>query len=163
MPGSVRGYGVRMRPTVLTSVMSAAAAALGSLGTDPGSDWYERLDKPSWQPPGYAFPLVWTPLYGLIAWGTGRMVERADPDDRARLLALTGADLAVNAGWCWAFFDRRSPAGGLAAILLLDGLNVALVREAARRDTRAAAALAPYLLWTGFATMLNAAIWRRNR
>jgi tryptophan-rich sensory protein len=76
---------------------------------------------------------------------------------------LTGTDLAVNAGWCWAFFKKQSPASGLAAIALLDVLNVVLVREAAARDKAAGAALVPYAAWTGFATALNASIWRRNR
>ena len=152
-----------MRAAALTTVLTGAAAAVGSAGTDPGSDWYAGLEKPRWQPPGYAFPLVWTPLYGLIAWGTGRMVDRAAPSDRGELLALTGADLALNAGWCWAFFKKQSPAAGLATIALLDVLNVLLVREAAARDKRAGAALVPYALWTGFATALNGSIWRRNR
>jgi benzodiazapine receptor len=150
-----------MRTHVLTSTMTAAAAAVGSLGTKPDSRWYRSLAKPAWQPPGVAFPLVWTPLYGLIAWGTGRAA--AVPEGRGAMLALTGADLAVNAGWCWAFFDRESPRAGLATIALLNGLNVLLVREAARRDRVAAAALAPYVAWTGFATALNLSIWRRNR
>lgn len=150
-------------PRLLTSALTATAAAVGSLGTRPDSGWYRSLDKPSWQPPGAAFPLVWTPLYGLIAWGTGRLVDGAEPGDRGRLVALTSADLAANAGWCWAFFARESPRAGLAVIVLLDGLNLALLREAARRDRTAAAALAPYVAWTGFATALNASIWRRNR
>lgn len=144
--------------------MSGGAAVVGSIGTDPTSAWYRSLDKPSWEPPGIAFPLVWTPLYGLIAWGTARMVDaEADPRKRKELLALTGADLAVNAGWCWAFFNRRSLGGGMATIVSLDLLNVELLREAAKRDKTAALALAPYVLWTGFATVLNGAIWRRNR
>ena len=150
-----------MRAPVLTSLMTAAAAAHGSLGTKPDSSWYRSLDKPDWQPPGVAFPLVWTPLYGLIAWGTGRAASV--PEGRGAMLGLTGADLAVNAGWCWAFFDRESPRAGLATIALLNGLNLVLLREAARRDRVAAAALAPYVVWTGFATALNASIWRRNR
>lgn len=150
-----------MRTHVLTSAMTAAAAAVGSLGTSPDSAWYRSLDKPAWQPPGVAFPLVWTPLYGLIAWGTGRAASV--PEGRGTMLALTAADLCVNAGWCWVFFDRRSPRGGLATIAALNGLNLLLLREAARRDRAAAAALTPYVAWTGFATALNASIWRRNR
>jgi benzodiazapine receptor len=152
-----------MHTTAATTALAGAAAVAGSLATDPESAWYTGLDKPRWQPPGWAFPLVWTPLYGLIGWGTGRMVDRAAAEDRPRLLALTTANLVVNAGWSWTFFNRKSPAGGLATIALLNGLNVALVREAAARDRRAGAALAPYALWTGFATALNASIWRRNR
>lgn len=152
-----------MRATVWTSVMTAAAAGMGSLGTDPGSAWYEAIEKPPWQPPPVAFPLVWTPLYAAIAYGTGRMVEQARPEERAGLLALTAANLAANAGWNWAFFRGKSPAGGLVVIAALNGLDVALVRRAAKVDRRAAAALAPYAAWVGFATVLNASIWRRNR
>ncbi len=123
-------------PSSITSALTAAAAAIGRLGTKPDSDWYRSIERPSWEPPGIAFPLVWTPLYGLIGWGTGRAIEAAPEGERGRLWALTAADLAVNAGWCWAFFDRESPRGGLVAIAVLNGLNVALVREAARHDRR---------------------------
>ncbi len=152
-----------MRPLVVTSALTAAAAVIGSLGTRPDSAWYRGLEKPGWQPPPVAFPLVWTPLYGLIGWGTGRLVESAPASERDTLFALTAADLVANAGWNWAFFARQSTAGGLGAIAVLNVLNVALLREAARHDRTAAAALAPYVAWTGFATVLNASIWRRNR
>jgi translocator protein len=152
-----------MRATVWTSLMTAAAAGVGTLGTDPESSWYESIEKPPWQPPPVAFPLVWTPLYVAIAYGTGRMVEQGRAEERVGLLALTAADLAANAGWNWAFFRGRSPAGGLATILALNGLNVALLRRAAAVDRRAAVALTPYAAWVGFATALNASIWRRNR
>ena len=155
-----------MHPRLVTAALTAAAAVAGSLGTRPASDWYTSLDKPDWQPPPAAFPLVWTPLYGLIGWGTGRALERArrrSPGEGRRVLALTTADLATNAGWCWVFFARQSPGAGLAVIAGLDVLNVALLREAARHDRRAAAALAPYVAWTGFATALNVSVWWRNR
>lgn len=153
-----------MGSLLATSAMSASAAALGGLGTDPDSAWYRSLDKPGWQPPPVAFPLVWTPLYATIAWGTARMID-AEPDPRLRkqLFALVGADLIVNAGWCWSFFKTKSPAAGLATIVGLDGLNVALLREAWKRDRRAAVALVPYVVWSGFATALSFSIWRRNR
>ena len=47
-----------MRATVWTSLMTAAAAGVGSLGTDPESEWYQSIEKPSWQPPAVAFPLA---------------------------------------------------------------------------------------------------------
>lgn len=152
-----------MRPLALTSALTAAAAAIGGRGTSPDSAWYRSIDKPSWEPPGIAFPLVWTPLYGTIAWATARAIEAAPEGERARLWALTAADLTANAAWCWAFFAGRSPRNGLVAIIVLNGLNVALVREAAKHDTTAAVALTPYAAWCGFATALNASIWRRNR
>jgi tryptophan-rich sensory protein len=151
-----------VRARLVAAGITAAAAGVGFLGTKPDSAWYRSLDKPAWQPPNAAFPLVWTPLYGLIGWGTGRALEKAGPDG-SRMLALTTADLAANAGWCWAFFAKQSPRTGLGVILALDVLNVALVREAAKHDRTAAVALTPYAVWSGFATALNASIWWRNR
>jgi translocator protein len=106
---------------------------------------------------------VWTPLYVAIAYGTGRAIEQAAPKRRRRLWALTVANLAANAGWNWAFFRARSPAGGLAVINVLNVLNDALLVEAWRSDRRAAGALAPYVGWVAFAMALNADIVRRNR
>ena len=154
--------GVRTR--ALAAAGTVATAVVGGLGTDPGSAWYRSLARPAWQPPPLAFPLVWTPLYALIGYGTGQMlVSEPDPAQRRRLSALVAADLVANAGWCWLFFKGRSPAGGLAGIVVLDALNVELLRQAARRDAKAAAVLAPYVAWSLFATALNADIWRRNR
>ena len=152
-----------MRPLVITSVLTAAAAVVGARGSTPDRRWYDELDKPTWQPPPIAFPLVWTPLYGLIAWGTGRAIEQAPVGDRGRIQALTAANLVVNAGWNWAFFNRESPAAGLAVILTLDALNIALMREAAPQDRQAALALAPYLAWTGVASVLILSLWRHKR
>jgi benzodiazapine receptor len=154
--------GVRTR--ALAAAGAVATAVVGGLGTDPDSAWYRSLAKPPWQPPPVAFPLVWTPLYVLIGYGTGQLLEaEPDPDQRRALAALVAADLAANAGWCWLFFKGRSPARGVAGIVVLDALNLELLRQAARRDGRAAAALAPYVVWSLFATALNTDIWRRNR
>lgn len=84
-----------MRPLAITSALTAAAAVVGSIGTTPDSPWYRGLDRPSWEPPGIAFPLIWTPLYGLIAWGTGTGIAAAPEGERGRLWALTAADLGV--------------------------------------------------------------------
>lgn len=147
-----------------TTGAAAATAVVGAVGTDPDSSWYRSLRKPPWQPPPVAFPLVWTPLYGLIAYGAGRALD-ADPDpaSRRRFATALGVNLALNAGWCWVFFKGRSPAAGLVVIAALDASNATLVAQASRRSRRAGAALAPYAAWGGFATALNAAIWRRNR
>lgn len=153
---------MRLPTLAVTSALSTAAAVIGSLGVRTDTLWYRTIDKPRWQPPAAAFPIVWTPLYAGIAYGTARAAD-AEPRSRNAFLALTTVDLALNAGWNWAFFDRQSPAAGMAVIGALDAANLALLREARERDERAATVLAPYVAWTLFATALNASIWLRNR
>lgn len=152
-----------MRTLGWTAAATALTAAVGSLGVDPNGRWYRRLRKPPWQPPPAAFGLVWTPVYGLIAIGTARLLDaEADPHRRKQLSALIATNLGVNAAWCWAFFRARRPSTSVALIVALDVLNAALLREAARRDGVAAACLAPYAACTAFATALNAEIARLN-
>ncbi|MBW8487535.1 TspO/MBR family protein [Actinomadura parmotrematis] len=146
-----------------TSLAVTGAAALGSVSAGPGSTWYERLDKPSWQPPPAAFPLVWTPLYGLIAYAGARALDRAgDGAERGRVRRALAADLVLNAAWTPLFFAARKPRAALAEIAVLNAANAVLVRRAWRADRAAGALLLPYAGWTAFATALNAAIVRRN-
>ncbi|MFG1808230.1 TspO/MBR family protein [Streptomyces sp. NPDC049040] len=141
----------------------AAAAFVSARPIDPGSSWYRSLDKPSWQPPGWAFPAVWTPLYASVAWAGGHSLAHAGSPDRAALAGALAGNLALNAAFGWAFFRARTPAAGLALTTALSASCWDLVRRTSHTDSAAAAALVPYAGWCTFATALNAAIWRRNR
>ncbi|HZE04087.1 MAG TPA: tryptophan-rich sensory protein, partial [Solirubrobacteraceae bacterium] len=66
--------------------------------------------------------------------------------------------LAFNAMWPLAFFGVRDKRASLIIIALLDGTLTAEIRMLRGEDPVAAALLAPYLAWSGFATALNAAV-----
>jgi translocator protein len=146
--------------TVTTAVTATAVA--GSVATDPRSAWYHRLRKPSWQPPPAAFPLVWTPLYVLLAVGGVRALNGTAGADRAAFARAYGVNLLLNAGWTALFFRARNPKAALAEIAALNVSNALLLRRAAKADRLAGAAIAPYAAWTVFATCLNGAIVRLN-
>jgi len=151
-------------PTVAkTGAAVAATAAAGSIATTPASGWYRSLDKPSWQPPPAVFPVVWTPLYVLIAVAAARVLDRTEGRERSAFTRAFARNLALNAGWTAVFFRARRPTLALVEIVALNASNVDLLRRAWRTDRLAGAALAPYVAWTAFATMLNAAIGARNR
>jgi transposase len=71
--------------------------------------------------------------------------------------------LSLNALWSVLFFGRRAPFAALVEILLLWVAIVLTIVAFARISRMAALLLVPYLLWTTFATALNAAIWRLKR
>ncbi|GGQ73647.1 hypothetical protein GCM10010261_45590 [Streptomyces pilosus] len=173
--GGVGGYPFRMRLitgharpsgragwTAGSAAAVTAAAVAGARAVDADSTWYRSLDKPAWQPPGWAFGAVWTPLYATVAWSAGRGLSRTRGRQRTRLATALAVNLVLNAGWNHAFFRRRSPRAGLAGTLALDLSNAHLVRRMAGADRTAAAALAPYAAWCLFATALNASLVRRN-
>ncbi|GAA2214369.1 tryptophan-rich sensory protein [Nonomuraea monospora] len=153
-----------MNKTLLATALATGAAALaGSLATAPGTAWYKRLRKPSWQPPSQAFPLVWTPLYGLIAYGGARALDQEPGAERDAMARALAGNLVLNAAWPALFFRAKAPRLALAELLLLNASNVVLIRRALRADRTAGLLLLPYAAWTAFATALNASIARRNR
>jgi len=138
-------------------------AALGGLGTDVRSSWYARLDKPAWQPPGWAFGPAWTTLYTLTAVGSARTIDRIEDDDeRQAYIAALATNLVLNIGWTWVFFTAKKPRWALAEIAALNISNLDLVRRSGKVDAAAGWLLTPYAAWTAFATALNASIAARN-
>ena len=146
-----------------TGAAVTAAALLESRAASPDSRWYRSLDKPAWQPPRQVFPVVWTLLYSLLAYAGVRAIDSMPPGKRRASRLSYATNLGLNAGWTAVFFAARRPAAALAEIAALNASNVDLLRRAWMVDRAAGAALVPYVVWTAFATALNADIVRRNR
>ncbi len=145
----------------------AACAVIGGLATKPDSAWDRSLDKPDWQPPAVAFPVVWSLLYtGIAASGAtalNALDKEGDAAGRSTYLTAFGTNLMLNAGWSWVFWGAKRP--GLAAVesAVLTASSVDLARRTASAQRTSGLALIPYAAWCGFATVLTGAIARRNR
>ena len=132
--------------------------------------WYPALAKPAWTPPAIAFPIVWTALYvlmGVAAWLVWQRIAEAGAAASGKGVALRWLplilfvlQLALNSLWSTLFFGLRSPGLALAEILLLLVAIVATMIAFRAVSALAAGLLLPYLLWAGYATALNFAIWR---
>ncbi|WAJ46765.1 tryptophan-rich sensory protein [Mycobacterium sp. Aquia_216] len=151
-----------------TTLAVAAAAGTGSIASPRRVPaWYSRLRKPAYQPPGAAFPIVWTALYGDIATTSAVTLDKfraAGQHDRARgYAAALSVNLLLNAGWSWLFFRFHRLGASVLGAAALTVSSADLARRAAAADPRAAAALSPYPLWCAFATVLSSHIWLLNR
>jgi tryptophan-rich sensory protein len=142
---------------VVFLALTAAAASFGAMFR-PGA-WYEVLAKPAWTPPNWLFGPVWTVLYIMIAIA-GWLVWRVHPSGRP--IAIWAVALILNALWSWLFFGRQQIGLALVDIVLLWLGILAFVVAAWPRSRLAALLFVPYLAWVGYATALNAAIWRLN-
>src|SRR4051794_21149244 len=155
-----------LRNLALTGAASTLSAGLGAVATTPDSDWYERLDKPRWQPPALAFPLVWTPLYADIAvTGAAALTvleEQGRSEEANGLRRALALNLVLNTGWSVLFWRGRRP--WLAAVWcgVLTWQSLFVARRLQDVDPGLHNAWAPYPTWTMFATVLNASIARRN-
>ena len=143
----------------------AGAAWFGSRSSPrEGStaQWYASLEKPPFNPPDAAFPVVWTGLYTLIAISGWRVWQGPDSRARTNALRLWIAQLLANAAWSRLFFAEQLPTWSLLDILALESAVLGYIAEARTVDKRGALLFAPYALWVAFAAVLNAEIVRRN-
>lgn len=146
-------------PVLFLTFLAAcgAAAATGAM-FDPG-DWYDRLAKPRWTPPGWVFPLAWSVLYLSMAFAAMRVAQLPGS---GQALAFWGAQIAFNTLWTPIFFGLHRMRAALVAMGGL-WLFVALTLVAFwRLDLLAGLLFVPYLLWVSIAAALNLSVLRRN-
>lgn len=136
---------------------SAAAAATGIIFR-PGA-WYESLQKPSFTPPKWAFPVAWSTIYLLSAIAAARV---ALLPGAGVALALWAAQIALNTLWTPTFFGARRMAVAMGVIGVLWVVVAAMVVQFWMLDWRSGVLLLPYLAWLCVAAGLNWRIWRDN-
>lgn len=124
----------------------------------PG-EWYKQLDKPSWTPPDWLFPLAWGVLYVSMAYAAWRVWAVAGIGPALGFWAL---QLVLNAGWSFVFFGLRRPGLAFIEVAALWLSIAGMIGAFAQADLIAAWLMAPYLIWVSFAAALNLEIVRRR-
>ena len=138
-------------------VIVGAAATTGSQYM-PGP-WYASLNKPSWTPPNWLFPIAWTVLYTMIAIA-GWLIWRREGVNGT--LAVWAVGLVFNALWSYLMFGRQDLSSAMADLVAL-WITIALfIVMAWSQDHRASYLFMPYLAWVSFAGALNFAVWQMN-
>ena len=143
---------------VFFGLVVAAAVFGGQWGAD---SWYQMLNKPSWTPPNWLFPVAWTILYFMIALAGWQIWETPGADTQLPLAAW-GVQLLLNAFWSYIFFGRKQIGLALAEIVLLWIAIAAFIILAWDINRTAAWLFVPYLIWVSYAGALNAAILAGN-
>lgn len=158
---SLRAFGETLAAVATLNALGAGAGILAGSGGD--SEWYQSLEKPSFQPPGWVFGPVWTTLYTMMGvslsllWHARRTKPAAEP-----ALQLFTIQFLLNLLWSFLFFRWQNPRSAFVEILVLNVVIVLTILAAWRVSKTAALLLVPYLLWTMFAAVLNGSIWRMN-
>jgi len=151
---------------VISIVICQGAGFIGSIFTTPTvkSDWYINLNKPSFQPPDWLFGPVWVTLFLLMGislyliWNTqGDEVKVTIP------LGIFIFQLILNIMWSYFFFYLRNPLWAFVEILILWIAIWITMIFFFRINKAAGLLLTPYLVWVGFASVLNFFLWNLNR
>lgn len=143
-------------------IFLAACFGAGATGAlfPPGA-WYRALNKPTWTPPDWVFPVVWTTLYACIAYAATR-VAMAPSLGATLALALWAVQMTLNGLWTPVFFGLRRIRAGMLVLSLLWLAVAATLVALWRVDVIAGLLFVPYLVWVSIAGALNLSVWRLN-
>jgi translocator protein len=139
-------------------------AVLGSITTYSSlSVWYEQLNKPFFNPPGWIFGPVWTILYFLmgvslyIVW-----VDNSGSADKERGMMNFAYQMFFNFLWSLVFFGFHQTFLALIVIVVLLFYIFRTIKLFMKISKPAAYLLIPYFFWVSFASILNFAIFILN-
>lgn len=149
---------------IVASVVCLAMGGLSGVVTaDAIPTWYATIQKPSFNPPSWVFGPVWTTLYILmgIAFGVIWDSDSSHPMKR-KAMGIFGIQLLLNALWSILFFGLQNPFAAFIEIIVLQIFILLTILYFYRIKAWTIWLLVPYLLWVGFASVLNYSIYILN-
>ncbi|RYZ62125.1 MAG: tryptophan-rich sensory protein [Chitinophagaceae bacterium] len=152
-----------MKLLISIGVPVAVGAIAGFFTATGSNSWYQTIEKPSWQPPGWLFGPVWTTLYILMGIAL-YLVWKSNASPKVKRMAITlwVIQLVFNFFWSFIFFSQHQIDWALAEILVLWFFILLTIIYFARISKLAAWLLVPYISWVSFASLLTYTIYKLN-
>lgn len=142
---------------LLLGILSGRASDSGY-----GNPWFDALVKPAAMPPGWVFGVAWTLLYILLGLALAMILHARGARGRPLAVGLFLAQLLLNYSWSPLFFAMHRVGDALVVIVAMLALSIAVTFLFARIRKKAAWLMVPYMVWLGYAAMLNYRIAELN-
>ena len=108
----------KLRTLLWSMILTFAIAVAGGIVTYLGMDSFQAVQQPPLSPPAFLFPVVWTILFALMAFGAA-VVYDSDNPNAPRALFVYALQLTMNFWWCVLFFGFGFYLFALIWLLLL--------------------------------------------
>ncbi len=146
---------------LLFLIINFGGLALGSwlMNNGPEMPWYQNLNKAPWTPPGWVFGAAWTTIMVCFSFYLAELFKNYYS---ATVLRLFIAQVILNVGWNYVFFNQHQVTGGLIIIVLLTSLLFYFFFTFKRKVGNYSLLLLPYMIWLCIATSLNLYILIHN-
>ncbi len=119
------------------------------------------FNKPSFSPPSFLFPIVWTILYILMGISS-YMIYSSDSQNKGKALIIYVIQLFFNFFWSIIFFGASQYLLAFVWLIALIIIIIMMIYQFYAIEPLAAYLQIPYLLWCFFAAYLNFMIYRLN-
>jgi tryptophan-rich sensory protein len=136
---------------VVWSSLCVATGGIPSSIVVQNQYWYQQLNKPSWNPPSYTFPIIWTALNAAIGWSA--CVSRHNP---VAMISFA-VNRCLSLAWTPIFFGQHNLglANVIAALLCISSVHMLF-------NFKLKTLLVPYVVWLMIAFALNIKIQLLN-
>ena len=129
-------------------------SVVGLLSTQNAKKDYQDFKQPAFSPPKEAFGIVWPILYTTM--GIARTITKSSRKDSSKNAYLYNSQLGLNYLWSILYFRFKLRGTALIESYVLFA-SVLLTTVAFYKTNKfAGLLLVPYVVWTAYATYLNA-------
>ncbi len=132
------------------------------LWVNTGDNWYVNINKPSWQPPGFIFGIIWP--YNFIVLGIAATIigQRASKPAAFTYIAFFALSVAAALTWAWLFYRPHNLTGAALALTSTALLTMPMTYILFTISIPMAIAVMPYQVWVAIAATLNWSIKSLN-
>lgn len=122
---------------------------------------YNSMVKPSFSPPGYVFPIVWSILYLLMGYSY-YLFKKEYPEETKTESIIYYSQLFVNLTWSIFFFVVNAYLFTVVWTIILLVLIITFIILMFKKNKVSAYLNIPYVLWVAFALFLTIRIFMLN-
>jgi translocator protein len=144
----------------LIILITSLASAIGGFTTASFKEpWYSEIILPSFNPPSWVFPPVWTTLYIMMSIAIWKIwINSFD----TRILKLYFIHLIFNGTWSIVFFGFHQIGLALINLVIILIFIILLMNSYFVKDKVSFYLMIPYFLWSSYALILNSSIFLYN-
>jgi len=124
--------------------------------------WYESLNRPAWQPPGFVFGIIWPYNFIVIGIALWVIASKAPPILVAIALSIFAVSVVFALRWSYLFYSVHDLRGAAAALVTTAVLTFPLLAITFTQSWKAGVALLPYQVWIFLAAALSSSYATMN-
>ena len=146
---------------IIFFVLNFMALGIGVLLMDngPRTEWYLKLNKAPWTPPGWFFAVAWNTIMLCFSFYMAYLYNLY-PTAKVKILFII--QFFLNFGWNYVFFNQHFIALGLFVILSLTGVVTVFLYDYKKQLSYKTLLILPYFLWLCIPCSLNLYILLNN-
>ena len=118
--------------------------------------WYQSLNQPSWQPPGFVFGLIWPYNFIVIGIALWVIASKASPVVVTSAVTLFAASVIIALRWSYLFYEVHDLRGATISLFTTAILTIPFLAITFAQSIKVGIALIPYQIWIFTAAALNA-------